>query len=127
MNRAISQFGVNLESAKQLGVIHQAFVDKVTGAIRLDELLRAEIVLAVSALDCYVHDVVRIRMTEILALSSGESTAFLNFDVSLAFVKKALRAPSAADQAALFEQEVRRLHGFRTFQRAEKALSANIP
>jgi len=118
MHRALSQFEVNIESARQLGVIHQAFEDKVTGVIPLDELLRAEIVLAVSALDCYVHDIVRIRMTAVLAQAGGESNAFLNWSVSLDFVKRALRSSTAADQAALFEQEVRRLHGFRTFQRA---------
>jgi hypothetical protein len=47
---------------KQLGVIYLAFADKVTEAISLDELLRAELVLAVGALDCYVHDLVRIGM-----------------------------------------------------------------
>jgi hypothetical protein len=51
MNRAIQQFQTNVQSAKQLGVIYQAFAGKVTQAISLEELLRAEIVLGVSALD----------------------------------------------------------------------------
>ena len=118
MHRAVRQFEVNIESARQLGIVQQAFEDKVTGAIPLDELLRAEIVLGVSALDCYIHDIVRIRMTSVLAQPGGESNAFLNCSVSLDFVKKVLRATTAADRAALFEQEVRRVHGFRTFQRA---------
>jgi len=106
-------------SARQLGVIFEAFYEKMTEAIPLDELLRAEIVLAVSALDCYVHDVVRIGMTRALALSSGEPNAYLNFGVSMQFVKRLLRASSPHDRAILLDQEVRRLHGFRSFQNAE--------
>jgi hypothetical protein len=119
MHRAIGRFGTNMESVRQLGVIHQAFEHQVTEAVSLDELLRAEIVLAVGALDCYVHDVVRIRMTETLPLASGESDSFLNFGVSLNFVKRVLRVASEADRAVLFEQEVRRLHSFKTFQRPD--------
>lgn len=60
----LHQFEINLEGTKQLGVIYIAFSDKVTEAIKLEELLRAEVLLAVSALDCYVHDIVRIAWVE---------------------------------------------------------------
>jgi len=124
MNRAIEQFESNLESARQLGVIYSAFCDRVTEAVQLDELLRAEIVLAVSALDCYVHDVVRIGMARSLCVSSGEPDAYLKFGVSMQFVKHVLRASSANDKATLFDQEVRRLHGFKTFQNADSISQA---
>lgn len=124
MNRAVEQFESNLESARQLGVIYSALCDNVTEAVRLDEILRAEIVLAVSALDCYVHDVVRIGMTKTLALTSGEPNAYLNFGVSMQVVKRLLRASSADDKAMLFDQEVRRLHGFKTFQTADSISQA---
>ena len=124
MNRAITQFESNLTSAQQLGVIFQAFHDKVTEAISLDEVLRAEIVLAVSALDCYVHDVVRIGMNKALPLESGEPNAYLNFGVSMQFVKRLLRASSPGDRSTLFDQEVQRLHGFRTFQNADNISQA---
>ena len=111
-------------NARQLGVIFEAFHEKMTKAFSLDEVLRAEIVLAVSALDCYVHDVVRIGMTRALALSSGEPNAYLNFGVSMQFVKRLLRASSPRDRASLLDQEVRRLHGFKTFQNTESISQA---
>lgn len=126
MNRAITQFEANLESARQLGVIFKAFHGKVTEAIPLDELLRAEIVLVVSALDCYVHDVVRQGMVKTLSLTSGESNAYLAFGVSMHFVKRLLRATESGERANLLDHEVRRLHGFKTFQTSDnisKALS----
>jgi hypothetical protein len=124
VNRAIKQFEANLESVKQLGVIYIAFVDKVTPAINLDELLRAELVLAVGALDCYVHDLVRIGMGLAFKSGKGEPNAYLNLGVSLDFVKKLLSAASENDRLHLFEQEIRRIQGFRTFQTAENISQA---
>jgi len=118
MNRAKSQFAVNLESARQLGVIYEAFEQDLTEAVPLDELLRAQIVLVVSALDCYVHDIARIRMSSILSSMTSYPNAFLSLGVSMDFVIKLLQVSSAADTRMLFEQEVRRLHGFKTFQKA---------
>jgi hypothetical protein len=124
VNRAIQQFEANLESVKQLGVIYLAFVEKVTEAICLDELLRAELVLAVGSLDCYVHDLVRIGMGAAFKAGQGEPNAYLNFGVSLDFVKKLLSLTSESDRLTLFEQEIKRLHGFRTFQTADNISQA---
>jgi hypothetical protein len=124
MNRAIQQFQTNVQSAKQLGVIYQAFTGKVTRAISLDELLRAEIVLGVSALDCYIHDIVRIGMGQAFKAGKGESNAYLSFGVSLDFVKKLLSTTNDSDKLGLFEHEIRRLHSFRTFQTAENISQA---
>ena len=124
MNRAIQQFETNLNSVKQLGVIYLAFVNKITQAISLDELLRAEFVLAVGALDCYVHDVVRIGMGGLFKAAQREPNAYLNFAVSLDFVKKLLLESSGTEKLSLFEQEIRRLHAYRTFQTAENISQA---
>jgi hypothetical protein len=123
MNRAIQQFAVNLQSAKQLGVVYLAFADKVTEAISLDELLRAEIVLALSAVDCYVHDVVRIGMSRLFFGVAQEPNAFLNGTISLGCAKR-VHAAQPADRPALVEEEIRRLHGFRTFQSADNISQA---
>jgi len=117
MNRALQQFEINLEGTRQLGVIYMAFSDKVTEAIKLEELLRAEVVLAVSALDCYVHDIVRIGMGRAFNASSGEPNAFLSFGVTFAFVKSFLTATSLIEKTALVDQEIRRAHGSKRFNR----------
>ncbi|MCL4203557.1 MAG: hypothetical protein KJ000_13725 [Pirellulaceae bacterium] len=123
MHRAIQQFELNLQSARQLGVVYLAFADKVTEAISLDELLRAELVLAVSALDCYVHDVVRIGMARLFSGTGGAPNAYLNCLVSLGFTKR-LATAVESDRGSLVEEEIRRLHGFRTFQSADNISQA---
>jgi RiboL-PSP-HEPN len=124
MNTALRQFELNLQSAAQLGLIYIAFVDKVTEAIRLDELLRAELVLAVSAVDCYVHDVVRTGMRQCFSAVAGEPNAYLNFSVSLGLAKRIAAETSASVRLTLMEEEIRRLHAFRTFQSAENISQA---
>lgn len=119
MDKAIQQFKINLSSARQLGVIYQAFVDRVTKAICLDELLRAELVFAVGALDCFIHDLVRIGMAKMFHPGYRKPNAYLNSVVSLGFVERILEATSVADQLTIFEQEIRRVHGHRSFQRAD--------
>lgn len=109
---------------KQLGAVYLALVDKVARVISLDELLRAELVLAVGALDCYVHDLVRIGMAGFFKAGRGESNAYQNFSVSLDFVKKLLLVSSGTEKLSLFEQEIRRLHGYKTFQTADNISQA---
>jgi hypothetical protein len=123
MDRAIQQFEVNIQSASQLGIIYAAFEHKVTAVIKLEEVLRAELVLAVSAVDCYIHDIVRIGMTNVFAAAGGESNAFINFSVSLGFAKRIAAAP-LLDRAALVEEEIRRFHGYKTFQNADSISQA---
>lgn len=124
MNKAIDQFQINLQSAKQLGILYNAFSDKVTAAINLDEMLRAELVLAVSALDCYVHDIVKTGMLGAFFASQGEPNAFLGFAVSLRFVKNLTVSTTETEKRTLVDLEIRRLHGFKTFQTAENISTA---
>ncbi len=124
MNRAITQFEINLQSARQLGVIYSAFVGQLTAAVDLDELLRAELVLAVSALDCFVHDLVRIGMGRAFDATATVPKSFIAFGVSMGFAREILAATSTADRDALADQEIRRLLGFKTFQAPDKISQA---
>ena len=124
MGDAIRQFEINLSTAKQLGVIHQALVGTAPGALELSELLRAELVLAVSALDCFIHDLVRAGMLRAFRFATPKATALQGFRISLALVDGLLRAGDLASQVALLDQEIRRLHGFQSFQKADRISQA---
>lgn len=64
MQQAISQFELNIKSVKNLHQLHKAFSNQ-DPLLDLSEILRSEIVLSVSALDCFVHDLIRLGTTEI--------------------------------------------------------------
>ncbi len=57
MHQAIDQFRSNIERVKALGTLHDALKKQITVVVDLSDLLRAELVLAVSALDQFVHEV----------------------------------------------------------------------
>ncbi len=125
MNRAIDQFNINIETVKHLGVIYSAFESHLmTPSVDLSDILRSEIVLAVSALDCFIHDLVRIGMSKIFEKSGGEPQAFLNFGISVQSVKRIIDATTANEQKDYFKKEIRKLHGYRTFQSSDNISQA---
>ncbi len=124
MNTAIDQFKRNIESAKSLAFIYNTLKDKLIPPIDLSEILRAELVLAVAAVDCFIHDLVRMRMSEIFQASDNPPDAFLNFDISVKTAKEIIAAPTEDERIKFFEKEIRRRHGYRTFQRSENISQA---
>lgn len=65
MNNAYSNFCTSIGNIKSFGVIY----DNISASYpllsnELDDMLRAQIVYAVSAMDCYLHEIVRIGMVE---------------------------------------------------------------
>ncbi|MTF40059.1 HEPN domain-containing protein [Cyanobacterium aponinum] len=91
MNSAIDQFNVSITRVRALMAIYQFLEAQSTSALDLSDILRASLVLAVSALDYYVHEIVRIRMLEIHSgirqepnpPNNSTQSAFSKFKVSL--------------------------------------------
>lgn len=67
MREAIDRFRQNLSHVESLDAIYLYLHNKTTEITKLalDEILRAEIVMAVSCLDTYIHDIVRLGIIEI--------------------------------------------------------------
>jgi len=65
MLAAINEFRTNIQRVRNLGGIYSALSVQTTSAIDLSDILRSELVMAVSALDYYVHELVRIGMLEV--------------------------------------------------------------
>uniref|UniRef100_A0AAE4GF33 HEPN domain-containing protein n=1 Tax=Herbaspirillum huttiense subsp. nephrolepidis TaxID=3075126 RepID=A0AAE4GF33_9BURK len=102
-----------------------AYVEKQkTSVLRTDELLRAEWVARVSALDLYVHELVAQKMSEIFLNARIAGTSYANFKISIEAVSRIKSASTATDAAAAFDFEVRRQHSFLTFQDPDKIADA---
>lgn len=65
MQSALDQFRVSIGRVRDLISIHNSVKAQSTSALDFSDLLRAALVLAVSALDYYVHEVVTLGMLEI--------------------------------------------------------------
>ena len=121
MQAAIDQFRVNIARVRNLGVIYNTLNAQTTAAIDLSDILRSELVMAVSALDYYIHEIVRLGMLEIYRGTRPETSAFLRFQISLERVRQAASALTSDDW---LDNEIRECHGWRSFQQAKPIAGA---
>ncbi len=120
MKVAIDQFRANLSHVRKLQAIYEAFSSMTTDALDLSDLLRAQIVMCVSALDQYVHEITRLGMVEILEGKRVPTDAFSKFTVSL---DGALQGVKSTNPDWL-DLEIRKKHGYQSFQVPDKIADA---
>ena len=121
MQAAIDQFRVNIARVRDLGAIYSTLNAQTTAAIDLSDILRSELVMVVSALDYYIHEIVRLGMLEIYRGTRPETSAFLRFQISLESVRQAVSGPTSD---AWLENEIRERHSWRSFQQADHIADA---
>lgn len=117
----VQAFKQNLAVARNLVGAAVALAAQAAPVFDVSDLLRAALVLGVSAFDLFMHDEVRVRM---LALESGPAAAwpdaFARFRISMASYNQASQQPGQS----WFENEIRNQHGFLAFQQPEKVADA---
>jgi len=115
MLHAITQFRKNLASVKDIESIY-SLVEQNFPLLKSqsEELLRATIALAVSALDHYIHDCVRIGMLEIYIGDRDGCDMYNRFPISMKTVLELINAPSAA-QIDILESVIVKKNGFDSF------------
>ena len=121
MKTAIKQFKLNILRVRNFESIYSMLNARVTSVLDVTDILRAEYVLAISALDFYMHEVVRLGMIEIIQGKRAETNAFKKFNVCLESVRQAINDPLSFDW---LEGEIRTRHGFKSFQQAKKVAEA---
>ncbi|PSB23299.1 hypothetical protein C7B61_11340 [filamentous cyanobacterium CCP1] len=124
MQSALDQFRTSIGRVRDLISIHNSFKAQATGALDLSDILRAALVLAVSALDYYVHEVVRLGMLEIHRGQRPEpsfkptatQSAFSRFQVSLGSARQDRNL--AVSIATWLESEIQQSHGYDFLQQS---------
>jgi RiboL-PSP-HEPN len=91
----------------ELGTLHNYLAKNLTPAMSADELLRAEWVARVSALDLYVHELVAENMVKILDGTRTSCPGFSKFHCSSDTLLRIKNAATPADASAAFDLEVR--------------------
>ncbi len=121
MQAAIDQFRANIQRTRSIGSIYQALNNQTTQALDLSDLLRFEWLMAVSALDLYIHELVRLGMMEAYRGKRLQTDAFLRFEVTMSRTLQALNAPK--DDSWL-EDQIRARHGHQSFQTPDNIADA---
>lgn len=120
MDSALAQFRANLARARDLVGLASALVAQTTPAVDTSDLLRAALVLGVSAFDHFVHEIARLGMLEIAANLRPPTEAYQRFQISLRSVSIAQQGSNSA----WLDQEIRERHGWLSFQDPSKVADA---
>jgi hypothetical protein len=132
MQSALDQFRISIGRVRDLIAIHNSVKAQATGTLDTSDILRAALVLAVSALDYYVHEVVTLGMMEIhwgqrpepSPPPSKTQSAFSRFQVSLGSARQ--DRLTAIDIATWLEAEIQQSQGFAFLQQTHE-ISALLP
>jgi hypothetical protein len=103
-----------------LSAMHAFMASQATAVLPVEEILRAEWVARVSALDLYVHELVCQRMLAAFEGTIPRTAQFQSFQLPLETVERIRNAPSPTSASAAFDLEVRRQLAFVTYQDPEK-------
>jgi hypothetical protein len=132
MQSALDQFRIGIGRVRDLIALHNSVKAQATGALDMSDMLRAALVLAVSALDYYVHEVVTLGMLEIhrgqrsepIPSANTTQSAFSRFQVSLGGARQ--DRITVTDIASWLENEIQQAQGY-TFLQQSYTISALIP
>ena len=117
----IEQFRENITRVQSLGGLHDAFGQLTTPAVDLTDLLRAQIVMIVSALDHYIHEITRVGMLGVYDGTRSQTDAFLRFQVTM---DGAIKGISRLSENEWLDIEIRQKHGHQTFQHPDNIANA---
>jgi RiboL-PSP-HEPN len=124
MFSAVELFRENIVRVRNLGGLTQALVSMTTSVVDSSDILRAQYVLAVSALDHYVHELTRLGMLEIFDGKRSPPPGYLRFQVSLAIYDAVGLATGNIVSRDYFDSEIRAQHGYVSFQQPDKVAEA---
>ena len=121
MHSALIQFQENLKRAKELGALASAVKALTTDVIDVSDMWRAQIVLAVSALDHFIHDISRLGMIEIAKGVRKKTDTCLRFQMPFSAVESALHGEPHENWVG---ETVRERHSWQSFQDPDKLADA---
>lgn len=120
MNSAINTFHALMNQGTMSKGIY-IYLDTNKVPMDISDLLRWQWVLSVSALDRYVHDIVRIGMLEIFEGRRNPTAKYKSFRIDLNNFNSIIESTTPVIE---FEKEIIRQHSFLAFQYPEKIADA---
>lgn len=120
MHRVITQFQQNIAHVRSVGGLFEALNGLTTPAVDATDLLRAQVIMAVSALDHFIHELTLTGMLEIYTAARPATPAYLKFQVPMDVAKPGFTSGTTA----WFEAVIREKHGFLSFQQPDKVSDA---
>ncbi len=119
MHNALSAFEANIKDVLEIDALYVHLRDTLKVPLILDDLLRSQIVYAVSAFDKLIHDLVKIGILEIFSGHRPQTPKYLNESISLQVHVNLLNA-TFPPKEYIFEQEIVRKLKHLSYQDPDK-------
>ncbi|WP_027003576.1 HEPN domain-containing protein [Hugenholtzia roseola] len=124
MEQAIETFKLNIDSVKQLDAIYLYLEASNVGKnLDLSEILRAEIVLAVSAMDNFISDLLLIGLVDNFEQRKPLSSEFAKFRLDMKTVVRIMEEPSQREKAAILGEYIRKFNEGNSYQEPKNIVS----
>jgi hypothetical protein len=117
--RPLVQFETVWSRCALLAGIHAYLEKNVTGVLQPDELLRAEWMSRVSAMDLYIHELVAQSMLAIFEGRRPSTPAYDRFQISASTMQRIRAATTLPEASAAFDLHVRDQLNRVTYQAAD--------
>lgn len=121
MQTALDAFNNSMVRVHAMHSLYKSLSVQLTAAVDLSDMLRAEIVMAVSAFDYFVHELSRLGMLESHQGLRQKTDAMLKFQVPVAALGNLANA--ATTEQAL-DAIIREKHGYLSFQKPDNIADA---
>jgi RiboL-PSP-HEPN len=105
--KALAHFDAVWSRCAHLSALHAYLASNVSRILQPDELLQAEWVARVSALDLYIHELVAQLMLEIFDGLRPNTPAYLRFQISNDALSRIRAAPTTSEASAAFDLYIR--------------------
>lgn len=117
MKNAIDKFRLNKKSVEELDYLHSMLSENFPLLKeQSDEILRAEIVMIVSALDCYLHDIFKVQMIEIFKGNKPPNKIYEKYQIRTKLLSDILNSQNEADKIGYFENEIKEMSSKDSYQ-----------
>ncbi|WP_191083394.1 HEPN domain-containing protein [Roseococcus microcysteis] len=120
MSDALAAFKETMSRLRAMHGVYLSIRSSTTSALDLSDFLRSEIVLAVSALDFFIHRIVLEGMLEIFDGNRPNTSGYSKFGMPILSV----RNKTDEEIRSSFSIEVQQSHSFLSFQRPDKIADA---
>ncbi|EIP98085.1 hypothetical protein OpiT1DRAFT_02535 [Opitutaceae bacterium TAV1] len=121
MLSAQTQFKDNLKRVRELGGLATAVQSLTTSAIDVTDIWRAQIVLIVSALDYFIHELARLGMIECSKGVRPKNDAYFRFEIPLSATESGI---AGSPHEVWVGDTVREKHSWQSFQDPDKLADA---
>lgn len=121
MHKALSTFDCALQRVRDLAGLYSALGKLTTAALDSSDLLRSQIVLVLSALDHFIHELTVMGMLEVYDGIRSPTPAYGKFQIP---VGSFAGTPNTQLSRPSFEATIREKHSYLTFQRPDKIADA---